>query len=138
MEALFIYCIVWSLGSVLVQQPEAPDRDRFDLFLKTLSGLGTVDGERVSAMQLPIRSLYEYCFDVSEGCWKAWKTYVHDYTPPLDGQFSKILVPTVDVVRCAWVWCPVIDCTTEVYIPYIIYSYLCVVKLMECNVECTF
>ncbi len=53
------------------------------------------------ATQLPARSLYEFCLDTTEGCWKAWRTLVGEYVPPLDGQFSKILVPTVDVVRCA-------------------------------------
>lgn len=58
-----------------------------------------VDGDRVSAAQLPAKSLYEYCFDVDEGVWKSWKSYVTPYEPPADNQFSKILVPTVDVVR---------------------------------------
>ncbi len=39
---------------------------------------------------------------LAAGVWKAWKTYVEDYEPPSDGQFSKILVPTVDVVRTTW------------------------------------
>ena len=34
--------------------------------------------------------------------WKAWKSYVTPYEPPIDNQFSKILVPTVDVVRCVY------------------------------------
>lgn len=49
--------------------------------------------------QLPAKSLYEYRFDTSDGLWKAWKTFVVPYQPPLDGQFSRILVPTVDVMR---------------------------------------
>jgi hypothetical protein len=28
LEALFIYCLVWSCGAALVQQPGATDRDR--------------------------------------------------------------------------------------------------------------
>jgi len=36
--------------------------------MKQLAGLGTVDTDRVSASQLPSRSLYEYCFDVADGC----------------------------------------------------------------------
>lgn len=35
---------------------------------------------------------YEYCFDTHEGVWKSWKSYVTSYEPPIDGQFSKILV----------------------------------------------
>ncbi len=81
------------------QRPDCPDRDRFDAFIKRLANMGSVDGERVSATQLPHKSLYEYCFDTMEGVWKAWKVHVTDYDPPEDGQFSKILIPTVDVVR---------------------------------------
>jgi dynein heavy chain len=46
-------------------------RDRFDAFIKRLANMSMVDGDRVSATQLPAKSLYEYCFDTSEGCWKA-------------------------------------------------------------------
>ncbi len=75
------------------------DRDRFDAFIKKNAGMGMVDGERVAPTQLPAKSLYEYCFDTTDCCWKAWKVYVSGYEPPMDGMFSKILVPTVDVVR---------------------------------------
>ncbi|KAF5830619.1 hypothetical protein DUNSADRAFT_14266 [Dunaliella salina] len=103
MEATFVFCVVWSIGATIVQRSDANDRDRFDQFIKTrLSNTGMVDGERVSAAQLPAKSLYEYCFDVDEGVWKAWKSYVTPYVPPADNQFSKILVPTVDVVRTTW------------------------------------
>jgi len=33
---------------------------------------------------------------------QSWKSQVKAYTPPVDGMFSKILVPTVDVVRSTW------------------------------------
>lgn len=102
LEAIFVFCTVWSVGSVVAQSSEAPDRDRFDALLKKLSGMGVIDGERVTPMQLPLKSLYEYCFDTADLCWKAWKSYVQGYEPPADGQFSKILVPTVDVVRSTW------------------------------------
>lgn len=82
------------LPSICVQ-----DRDRFDAFVKHLANMGMVDAERVAASQLPSKSLYEYCFDTNEGVWRAWRTYVQPYEPPADSMFSKILVPTVDVVR---------------------------------------
>ncbi len=84
-----------------MQRPENTDRDRFDAFVKHIASMGLVDGERVAATQLPARSLYEYCFDTQEGVWKSWRSYLQPYEPPADGAFSKILVPTVDVVR--WV-----------------------------------
>lgn len=33
---------------------------------------------------------------------QSWNSQVKAYTPPVDGMFSKILVPTVDVVRSTW------------------------------------
>lgn len=33
---------------------------------------------------------------------QTWNSQVKAYTPPVDGMFSKILVPTVDVVRSTW------------------------------------
>ncbi|PNH08033.1 Dynein-1-alpha heavy chain, flagellar inner arm I1 complex [Tetrabaena socialis] len=102
LEALFIFCTVWSLGAALVQRAECPDRDRFDAFVKHIGSMGLVDGERVAATQLPARSLYEYCFDTGEGVWKSWRSYLQPYEPPVDGAFAKILVPTVDVVRSTW------------------------------------
>ncbi len=101
LEALFIFCVVWSIGAALVQHLDIKDRDRFDAFIKTNAGMGTVESERLPPSQLPARSLFEYCFDTGEGAWRSWKSYVAPYCPPADGQFAKILVPTVDVVR--WV-----------------------------------
>nr|Q9SMH3.1 RecName: Full=Dynein-1-alpha heavy chain, flagellar inner arm I1 complex; AltName: Full=1-alpha DHC; AltName: Full=Dynein-1, subspecies f [Chlamydomonas reinhardtii]CAB56598.1 1-alpha dynein heavy chain [Chlamydomonas reinhardtii] len=102
LEAIFIFCTIWSLGAAIVQRPESPDRDRFDAFVKHIASMGLVDGERVAATQLPARSLYEYCFDTNEGVWKSWRSYLQPYEPPADGAFAKILVPTVDVVRSTW------------------------------------
>lgn len=109
MEAVFIFCLVWSTGSAIVQRPDTPDRDRFDQFLKRLANMSMVDGERVAATQLPAKSLYEYCFDTHEGTWRAWKSYVNPYVPPADGAFAKIIVPTVDVVRTTWLLTTVVS-----------------------------
>jgi dynein heavy chain, axonemal len=98
-EALFIYCIVWSCGAAVVQRPGSEDRDRFDKFVKSIAGMGTMDGERVSSTQLPAKSLYEYCFDVESMCWRSWRSFVTEYVPPTNGKFSKIVVPTADLVR---------------------------------------
>lgn len=99
MDALFLFCCVWSIGALLVQRPETKERDRFDTLMKQLAALGTIDADRVSASQLPSRSLYEYCFDVADGCWRSWRSYVQEYTPPPSGLFSRILVSTADTVR---------------------------------------
>lgn len=97
--ALFVFCCVWSVGALVVQQPEAKDRDRFDALLKQLAAMGTVDLDRVCAGQLPAQSLYEYCFDVEDGCWRSWRSYVGAYVPQPSGQFSKVLVSTGDTAR---------------------------------------
>eukprot|EP00803_Ostreobium_quekettii_P011338 evm.model.scf_1312.1 EVM.evm.TU.scf_1312.1 scf_1312:839-40608(+) len=102
MEAAFLFSVVWSIGAALVEKAESADRHRFDLFLKNLCGMGLVDGAKVPAGQLPSKSLFEYKFDVGEAVWLAWQCNVGPYEPPEDGKFSKILVPTVDVVRSTW------------------------------------
>lgn len=99
MEAMFLYCVIWSIGALLIEKAGTEDRKRFDVFLKNLCGLGLVDGERVPASQLPSKSLFEYRFDPRGLAWTAWQCSVEPYKPPTDGKFSKILVPTVDVVR---------------------------------------
>ncbi|DBA95316.1 TPA: Dynein heavy chain cytoplasmic [Trebouxia sp. C0006] len=102
LEAIFVFCCVWSLGACIVQRPGCEDRDRFNDFLCHTSGMGTVDHEKVLVGNLPSKSLYEYCFHPDQQCWKSWNSQVKAYTPPVDGMFSKILVPTVDVVRSTW------------------------------------
>ena len=102
MESLFIYCIVWSVGAALVQNSLQPDRERFDKFVKLLSGLATNESENVPATSLPAASLYEYWFNIDEHVWVPWKSLVSDYVAPPDGKFAKIVVPTVDTVRSTW------------------------------------
>eukprot|EP01028_Stygiella_incarcerata_P003072 TRINITY_DN1583_c0_g3_i1.p1 TRINITY_DN1583_c0_g3~~TRINITY_DN1583_c0_g3_i1.p1 ORF type:complete len:4602 (-),score=1271.77 TRINITY_DN1583_c0_g3_i1:125-13930(-) len=104
LEAVFIYCMMWSIGGVLVEE----DRIRFDKFVKSHSGLLLMDnGENldrhVGSGQLPEReTLYEYIFNLEELRWVAWKSLVDAYTPPRNGKFASILVPTVDTVRTTW------------------------------------
>jgi dynein heavy chain, axonemal len=102
LEALFVYCVMWSCGAAVVQRPGVADRERFDRFLKALAGMGTADGDRVTATQLPAGSLYDFCFDVGTKCWTSWRSAVTPYVPPPDGKFSKIIVPTADLVRSTW------------------------------------
>lgn len=105
MEALFLFCCVWSIGALLLQTQDTRERDRFDALLKQLAGLGTIDADRVSAAQLPSRSLYDYVFDVADGCWRSWRSQVGVYVPPPSGEFRRILVPTTDTVRCRLMRC---------------------------------
>jgi dynein heavy chain len=101
-EAVFVFCMVWSLGATVVQNSAVQDRERFDRFLKNIAGMGTMDADSVAASQLPAKSLYEYVFDLDDLRWKPWRSMVGPYVPPADGKFAKILVPTVDTVRSTW------------------------------------
>ena len=87
LEFMFIFCLVWSLGSC--SKPES--REKFQEFVRKLSG-----------RSLPTR-LYDnfYDFNGSKN-WILWDKLVTDYIPPIDGKFSKILVPTVDTRRFSW------------------------------------
>lgn len=85
MEHMFIFALIWSLGACLKEN----DRDRF---LKMLKGLTTVT--------LPINHpLYDLKYDTVANRWIIWEDLVDKYKPPEDGNFSKILVPTVDTER---------------------------------------
>jgi dynein heavy chain, axonemal len=103
LEALFVHCVVWSCGAVIVQRPGNEDRDRFDSFLKGISGMSTLEGDVVSAAQLPSKSMYDFLFDVENKCWKNWKGFVGEYKPPASGKFSEVVVPTADLVRSMWI-----------------------------------
>lgn len=102
MESLFIFCVVWSCGAALVQRPGVEDRNRFDRFIKAIAGMNTMDSDRVNAGSLPAKSLFEYNWDLGEKTWKSWKTYVTPYVHKPELMFSKIVVPTVDLVRSTW------------------------------------
>ena len=97
-----MFCLVWSCGAAIVQRPGIADRDRFDRFIKGLANMGTVDGDRVTATQLPARSLYDFCFEVESKSWHSWRSRVTEYVPPASGKFSQIIVPTADLVRSSW------------------------------------
>ena len=99
MEAVFLWCIVWSFGAALVERSQCEDRSAFDAFLKRLSGSGLVDGEKIPVTQLPSNSLFDYNFDLETLQWTVWDQYLTPYSPPLSGKFSDIFVPTVDTIR---------------------------------------
>eukprot|EP01059_Diplonema_ambulator_P016442 TRINITY_DN279_c0_g1_i2.p1 TRINITY_DN279_c0_g1~~TRINITY_DN279_c0_g1_i2.p1 ORF type:complete len:4165 (+),score=1710.28 TRINITY_DN279_c0_g1_i2:209-12703(+) len=101
LEGVFIFACVWSFGAVILEN----DRPRFDQILKSKSGKNlqpSDDLKPVSAGQLPEKkTLYEFCFNTELAKWVPWKdpSMIPPYTPPRDGKFSSILVPTVDTVR---------------------------------------
>ncbi|KAG9396016.1 Dynein heavy chain and region D6 of dynein motor [Carpediemonas membranifera] len=101
-EALFIFACVWSIGAHLLDE----GRVEFDAMIKELSGLSMQPGadSQVPAGSLPsgLPTLYEYRFDLEQRRWVPWQAFIQPFTPPTDGKFSSILVPTVDTVRNNW------------------------------------
>ena len=94
LEKIFIFCLIWSFGANLV----AEDREKFDQFLKGSSNI------------LPPSSpYYDNIIELSNQSWVPWKRKVEEYTPPSDNKFSKILVPTEDTVKYAWLLEKVMD-----------------------------
>lgn len=98
-EALFIWCLIWSVGSCLIEKPTIKDRSEFDSLVKRISGLGLIDEVKVPVSKLPSRSLFDFNLDTTDWTWCAWSQYLTSYEPPNSGKFSEILVPTVDTVR---------------------------------------
>ena len=108
-ESFFVFTIIWSIGSCLIDNAQFHDRGRFDTFIKELSGISTTDSKRVNCAQLPEQSIYQYLFDTKEMMWISWSEYVEEYEPPEDGAFASIIVPTVDTVRSGWLFSTIVD-----------------------------
>jgi dynein heavy chain len=105
LEAVFIFALVYSLGAAL----DGPDREVFDKRLKSLAlGVAPVTSDTVTfvpAGQLPAlpgTTLFDYRYDAGERRWVPWSSEVAEFTPPADGSFHSILVPTVDTARGTW------------------------------------
>ena len=82
-EGVYIFCLVWSMGAALVKD----SRDRFDQFIKKLSGEA-----------VPADSLYSHFYDVEGHKWEKWQTRVPAYQQPDPFCFHQIMVPTTDSV----------------------------------------
>lgn len=96
LEFIFIFAIVWSLGACL----HADSRKKFEEVLR-----------RTSGRHLPPTSLFDnvYDYESDNKIWVAWEKKVTEYQPPLDGKFSKILVPTVDTKRFSYLLQAMLD-----------------------------
>jgi dynein heavy chain len=57
--------------------------------------------ELYAGMRAP-GTLYDNSFKLDKGQFDPWESLVPDYTPPKDGKFGSILVPTVDTVKYSW------------------------------------
>ena len=83
-EALFIYCVVWSAGAQLHQT----SRPKFEYFLKSLTG---------PLVKFPEsgESIFECFYCTVDRCWKTWKINIQPYEQPNPFDFHKIFVPTI-------------------------------------------
>ena len=89
LEHVFVFCIVWSLGSCLSLE----SKKTFEDLLKKTSG------RHLTPLSL-FDSYYDFTGLVSNTRnWIGWEKIVGEYKPPTDGKFCKILVPTVDTKR---------------------------------------
>lgn len=82
-EGVYIFCLVWSMGASLINE----SRDRFDQFIKKLSG-----------ESVPADSLYSHFYNVGTHKWEKWQTRVPAYQQPDPFLFYQIMVPTTDSV----------------------------------------
>jgi dynein heavy chain len=96
-ESLFILSIMWSVGGALV----ASARDKFDAFMKKLSGRST---QKTGAAKdsLPEDLIIDSYFDRKSLRWVKWADVVKPYVPPVPFAFANVLVPTVDTTRYSY------------------------------------
>lgn len=86
---MFVFCLVWSFGTSLKQ----------DYRVKFIEVLRRLNGGR----GLPSTDLFDHYYDFNKlKNWVPWEKLVTEYSPPEDGKFSKILVPTVDTTRFSY------------------------------------
>ncbi|KAK7195889.1 dynein heavy chain [Novymonas esmeraldas] len=106
LQSVFIFACVWSFGSLI---SSGRDRQRFDAFLKRISGWNLQDvGDNfltrfVGSGSLPeARTLYDYYFDLQDSRWKPWNVLVKPFDRKPGQPFSSLLVSTVDTERNMW------------------------------------
>jgi len=90
LENLFIFCIMWSVGTCLTDL----SKKRFEEYIRKISSKGQSN------------SLFDCFYDyMNTKLWVSWdKKLPLEYHPPEDGKFSKILVPTMDTVKFSWLF----------------------------------
>ncbi|EKX52600.1 hypothetical protein GUITHDRAFT_157080 [Guillardia theta CCMP2712] len=101
LEAIFVACLTWSLGSALHED----SRKRFDAHLKKLSGMSGSDQPSVSISSLPGASkstVFDYMYDPKMRGWSSWSSLVQEFSPAPGQAFYQILIPTADTVRSTW------------------------------------
>ncbi|XP_067084612.1 dynein axonemal heavy chain 10 [Osmerus mordax] len=102
LESYFLEALYCSLGACVVDS----GRNKFDSFVKKLSGLPSVQDEKSLAGpgEIPgyLPTLYDFHFDEVKRKWLPWRSLVTKYIHDSDKKFIDILVPTVDTTRAGW------------------------------------
>lgn len=88
-EPVFVFAMLWSLGSTLT----ADDRNKFENFLS-----------KFVETKMPSKDYFNYYWDKDIRTWRPWeeKVKAKGFELPSDRKFSKILVPTLDTERHTW------------------------------------
>ncbi|XP_061623123.1 dynein axonemal heavy chain 10-like [Phyllopteryx taeniolatus] len=103
LECYFLEALFLSLGATLLDN----GRDKFDDFIKRLSGLIIVSDDKTLAGpgEIPgyLPTLLDFHFDGAQQKWVPWNYLVTKYIHNHELKFADILVPTVDTTKTSWI-----------------------------------
>lgn len=104
-QCLFLFSLCWSIGG----NTNEPGRDLFNSYLRRLVANDVPDeislfmqGKRVQINQMmpDSRSVYDFVFDRKRNRWEFWLNTVGEQkAPPVDAEYTNIVIPTVDTIR---------------------------------------
>ncbi len=93
LEAIFIFCIVWSIGCTT----NLEGRGKFNIKLKEIMG-------KDNKWKFPsVGTCYDYKFDTGKKEWIYWTATINDFVIDNKAQYSEIIVPTFDSIRMKFV-----------------------------------
>lgn len=105
-QSLFLFSLCWSLGG----NTDGPGRAQFNTYLRQIVDNNVpeelslfMDGKRVQINQMVPSSgtVYDYVFDKSKSKWENWLNTIEQKPLNVEAEYSTIVVPTVDTLRCA-------------------------------------
>lgn len=93
LEAIFIFCIVWSIGCTT----NLDGRAKFNIKLKETMG-------KDNKWKFPtVGTCYDYKFDTNKKEWIYWTATINDFIIDNKAQYAEIIVPTFDSIRMKFV-----------------------------------
>jgi dynein heavy chain len=87
-EKWFVFCMIWSVCAAV----DEAGRILLDACLRD-----------IEAQFPPLHTVYDYCIDVKKRDWEPWEAKVPNWRPGKDVPFYKLIVPTVDTTRNAFI-----------------------------------